>query len=438
MSLLDDISRAAIGGGVVNLPDREGKRLLASFRGVDFWVPSEDDVIGRQQVVHEFPAGGDDQRLAFAEDIGRVTGKFTIEAFVIGPDSQAARRELEDAINERGPGKLVHPHRGELNVAVNGEVRVRHATAEGGMVRFTIPFIATGDQPSPVVEFNFGDDIEIKSDLVNALVVGGASLMDTSGPSFLGANVLASMNAAVSKIQAVNARISAQLGVVDAMAASVNSFSNAVVTLILTPSTLALSLQNLVNSAFNAITAISTAIEYYNRGDETLNRARIGLAASQLTDLGYFGTAFPAVTGTAASAIKDARNQAITTDLVESAALSEGVRALARLPFESSDQADELHGIIDAIFDRVLERGTVPDDVDAAIRDLRVSFYALMARTTSRISAVAVHTPQVTQPLLVIAHHVHSDARRESEIAIRNAVEYPGFAPGLRPLEVLA
>jgi prophage DNA circulation protein len=439
MGILDQLKTIGGDGRPVVLPDRDADRLPASFRGVDVWVSAYEAILGRRQAVHEFPTSEDDpDREPYAEDLGPVTGRFTVDLFLIGADIGADRVYLEEALNTPGVGKLVLPIRGEAKVKVDGQVRMRWETGQLKKLTYSVPFVVSGEQPQPILEFGLDTDVGAAADVVNALVVGGAdSLLDTSGPSFLGDSIVADMQAAVAVLQKVNGTIAGQLNVIDAAAGAITSFAGELSTLIATPALLAASLQGLVNSVLNGVQAVRSSIERYDRGDAVTNRARAALALSQTKALGFSGEEMTPRTGTTGTALTEANNQNATKDIVEAAAVSEGARAIARLPFESAQQAEQAYQAMEEVFDRVLDRGTVPDDVDGAIRDLRVAFRRYIERRSTQLSIVTTYTPQWTMPLLLVAHDVHGDATRDEEIALRNNVEHPGFAPGQRALEVL-
>lgn len=92
----------------------------ASFRGVPFKVEEESAGTGRRVETHEYP----NRDKPYTEDLGKITFRPSITAYVVGDDCFDQRDRLIDALNKPGPGTLVHPTYGELKVCVDGEVRV--------------------------------------------------------------------------------------------------------------------------------------------------------------------------------------------------------------------------------------------------------------------------------------------------------------------------
>ncbi|MFR0436745.1 baseplate J/gp47 family protein, partial [Escherichia coli] len=117
----------------------------ASFRGVPFKVEEESAGTGRRVETHEYP----NRDKPYTEDLGKVTFRPSITAYVVGDDCFDQRDRLIDALNKPGPGTLVHPTYGELKVCVDGEVRVSTSKSEGRIVRFDLKFVEAGDLSYP-------------------------------------------------------------------------------------------------------------------------------------------------------------------------------------------------------------------------------------------------------------------------------------------------
>ena len=129
--------------------------VQASFRGVEFQVDeTEAPIAGRRLAVHEYP-GRDEP---FVEDLGRRTKRWTIEAFVIGDDYADARDRLIEACDTMGPGELVHPYLGALQVACES-CELTERTREGRMARFALAFVEAGENQYPSAAANTSDTV---------------------------------------------------------------------------------------------------------------------------------------------------------------------------------------------------------------------------------------------------------------------------------------
>ena len=118
---------------------RDQIRRPASFRGVPFSVTDAEARIGRRMVLHEYPQRDD----PYPEDLGRRARVFVVEAQVVGEDYLTRRDALMRAIEQDGPGELIHPRHGVLKVVVLDHVSVKESHREGGIARFSIGKVAS-------------------------------------------------------------------------------------------------------------------------------------------------------------------------------------------------------------------------------------------------------------------------------------------------------
>jgi len=107
----------------------------ASFRNVPFFVENSETTSGRRVVIHEFPK----QDNPFPEDMGKQAEKFTLSGYVLGDDYFAQRDALQEALEKKGPGKLVHPYRGTMDV-VCLTYRISETVSDGRMAHVTMEF----------------------------------------------------------------------------------------------------------------------------------------------------------------------------------------------------------------------------------------------------------------------------------------------------------
>ena len=134
--------------------------LSASFRGAEFRVESHTaEAAGRRVEVHEYP--GRDR--PYPEDLGRRTSQYEVEAYVLGADYDRARDALVAACAVPGPGELVHPYLGVLEVACTG-CTVIERSAEGGMARITLEFVVAGEARYPAATTDTASEITAAAD----------------------------------------------------------------------------------------------------------------------------------------------------------------------------------------------------------------------------------------------------------------------------------
>lgn len=120
----------------------------ATFRGVRFGVLGSEARFGRRLALHEYP----NRDLAFAEDMGRSTRRFSLVGFLVtdsavygGGDVIEQREKLVAAVEKAGPGLLIHPTYGLLNVSIpDGGLAIVEKWDEGRYFEFHLTFIETG------------------------------------------------------------------------------------------------------------------------------------------------------------------------------------------------------------------------------------------------------------------------------------------------------
>lgn len=88
----------------------------ASFRGVSFYVVSNEGENGRDIAVHNYPL----RDSTWVEDLGRSQRRYAIRGFLLGQNYIAQKQLLQLAVEQAGPGLLSHPFLGLLQVSVTG------------------------------------------------------------------------------------------------------------------------------------------------------------------------------------------------------------------------------------------------------------------------------------------------------------------------------
>lgn len=110
----------------------------ASFRGVPFIARETTVGGGRSVVVHEYPQRDE----PYTEDNGRLTRRWTLQAFLVGDDLQRRRRALIAACEADGIGVLKHPTDGALKVRC--ETFESTQGIEKNYVEFALTFVEAG------------------------------------------------------------------------------------------------------------------------------------------------------------------------------------------------------------------------------------------------------------------------------------------------------
>lgn len=386
----------------------------ASFREASFLVDSSESGHGRRGVKHEYPG----RDTPYAEDLGRRAREYTIEAFVLGDGYMAARDALLAAIEKTGPGTLVHPTLGSLQVVVLDPARLRETTAEGGMARFSITFTEAGENEQPASAADSAQAVETAADAaLGAAQDDFSDGFDVAGaPAFVADGAIANLDKAVSDLRKINGRISSALSPISNFSAQLDRLGGQLTALIQTPATLAAELAG----AVTAIKGVATDVQ-------------AGFASCRA--LFSFGSDIPAVTATTPSRSRQATNQAAIQTFMRRAAVIEGVRISSRASYSSAVDASAVRDeLLDAL-DGMAESAS--DVTYTALADLRTAMTRDLAQRVAQAPGTRQITLNRTLPAAVVAYRLYGDAERASEIVARNRIRHPGFVSGGVPLEAL-
>lgn len=401
----------------------------ASFRGVPFFVETSGTQGGRAGPVHEF-IGTDN---VFPEDTGPLPKRFSLNGHLIGDDIDDLVVALEEALDAAGPGELIHPYRGSVEAKVDGPYSIDQSTTESGMARLSISFVRTGEPLAPTLDLDTGFDLNTKIDYTLSLVT--LDSLDVTGPDFLATAayaVLVGSTRMTGKLQRANAKVGSAVGIVTDLSSAIDNFSDNLEQLLRSPANLAIAIRGLMNTLF---AAISSADESLSRGDKTRDVARTALALSEMTSLS--GNDVPPVDTTTTTRQREQDNQDALLDASEISGLCEGFRSLGEIPLDNTDQADSMVADALEVLDTIVDRGSLDDGMDQALRDMRASFIIHIRAQTVELTGLGEYTPAVDMPALAIAWELYGDAGRDQEIVERNhLIEDPGSVHGGVALQV--
>jgi prophage DNA circulation protein len=141
----------------------------ASFRGVPFGVLDASDSRGRNIVIHEFPL----RDKIFVEDLGRAKRTINLTAFILNPDYESKRDALIEALEEPGPGTLVHPWLGSFSVNLINAAELSHSATDIGICSFKLQF-AEVDPPEAPGPGLFWPDLTALWSVAARLVIGAS------------------------------------------------------------------------------------------------------------------------------------------------------------------------------------------------------------------------------------------------------------------------
>jgi prophage DNA circulation protein len=103
--------------------------------------------------------------------MGRAQRTINITAFVVGDDYEYQRDALIEALEEPGPGTLIHPWLGEFYVNLIASAEVTHNATAGRYVQFKLQFVEAREPESPGYSI-FWLDLALLAGLAARVAVG--------------------------------------------------------------------------------------------------------------------------------------------------------------------------------------------------------------------------------------------------------------------------
>ena len=119
--------------------------VWGNLSGVPFHTTESDTGVGRRNEVHEYPL----RDLPYADDLGRRAREFQVNGYVVGENYLQERDALIEALEAYGPGELIHPKYGMLNVVVVGRVSIRESHSEEASLGSPLPLPRPARIPFP-------------------------------------------------------------------------------------------------------------------------------------------------------------------------------------------------------------------------------------------------------------------------------------------------
>lgn len=388
----------------------------ASFRNVPFKVAGHELSGGRRIAKHEFAM----RDTPYAEDMGRKSKDFSVDAYIVGDDYMTGRDALMRACDAFGPGELIHPYYGTISVNCDG-FTLRETSSEGRICRFTLKFVESGQSETPASEVDGIAEAaacyatakkESIADFIKSFKIGGLpdfALTDATkmikGASDTLANIAASINTVASGKEGFLQPITA--------------FSASISGLLATPGILA----NSLHSLFGTVTSLF---------DDPL------IAAKKLQSMfGFGGDAVPFAQSTS-TRIQQADNRSAIFALVNQAAVMESARIAPTATFSTVNDAQALRDAITLQIDTLMDDPLMGDATYTALQAVRANIVNNLPPASVSLPNIVDYVPLITLPALVIAHDIYGDASRDLEIVARNNIAHPGFVPGGVALQVIA
>ncbi len=385
-----------------------------SFRGVPFLLDAADGQIGRRTVVHEYPL----RDLPYPEDMGRQARAFDLDCYVLGEDYFPARDRLIRALEAPGPGTLVHPYRGVMEVSVLPGSSVSERAREGGRASFRVAFIEAGQNAFPSARADTQAQVE------SAATAAQGSAQDEFAGRFSRSGLplpfqgssTAAFLAGLKHLERTVLDGGPRLVRVPDFRRELARMQGQSTALLADPARLAQALGELVGQASDL---------FAGQPDKLLGVQR---------RVAEFGPGLAALPRSTPRRGREGDNQQQLVSLVTRLALAEAARASARVIYASTLAAsNQRDGLAQRLTDSAV--GATVSNHAALLRLRRAVIDDINTRAV--LLPLAIRSLIVTQPALLAAHDALGDATQADALVARNAIRHPGAVTGELPLEVL-
>jgi len=388
----------------------------ASFRGANFKVQAADDGRGRATVIHEFPLR--DQ--VYVEDLGLAQRTIEITAFVIGQSFETERDTLIKALEQPGPGTLIHPWLGSFRVSLAEPARVTHNAEQAGLVMFQLKFVEDGEPAAPSPSLDFPGLSQAAA--LAARLLAGRSL--DLGFQWTGVTA-----------EALEAGQLWAGGLFDLLAPVYPAAE-------FTPPTIDGDAAVFRRQIDRAGSFSGLVDNFWSKTDFRYNAPAAKTAAWGLMAIAAETPALEIPDHYGSIRRRAAANEKACLDYQREMCGLEALRALAWLTPNSAEEARRLREAAMALGDRLLNLAT-SDEVYQAVGRLHTTAQRALAESASRAPKVGINTETEITPALTIAWRraLVDSAGSDPESALaditrRNNIRHPGFVPA-EPIEVL-
>lgn len=432
------------------MPARDWLTTLwpASYNGFPFFFENDKEAGGRAIVVHEFPRRDD----PFNEDLGALARLYEGSAYLASDSADSDAVAFTELLCSVGPGILVVPTRGPVNVRCT-HVERESARDKLGYIAFSVKFVREGAAVPLVTLALAGQQVFANVDSL-AVVLANAfpnRLTVDDQPQYVVAAAVSEAEAAVAALDlartsnTVDPVISATIR--DANAALVNAAPQ-----LITPSPASVPPPPLSGEggegAASSLLASVPAIEGSFTDPRSVFAASL-IATARALALGMGAEAAVgamlavaqgfAPIGSAPSYLSPgaesaAENTQAVADLMRLAALGAWAEALQRRPYTSRPQGvtarAEAAERFEFEMERASEQGAAGVDLFVALSNLRGAVVAYLTRLINDLAPVIAVSANDTMPGLWWAWRLYADPSREVDLVLRNDVVDPLFMPG--------
>lgn len=400
----------------------------ASFRGVPFEVEASGITVGRRTVVHEYPQ----RDRPYVEDMGRATRNITLQCFVVGSDYLEQAQALMHELEEPGPGTLIHPWLGEMEVTITSVSELQFDQGLG-VASVTITATEAGDLEFPAVTADEDTEALEAADAVEKSAV--EKFCEDFDLSTINEWVDSALEGSL--LDALNFVSAGDLGKLFDYAEGVANLADKAMALLSTdPKIFATRLAGALGlsrwaTTVSAWRGVAKSLKNLCRHDKLKARTKAYAErkGEPMSDVTRQVMKSQAAIETLVRQLLIAQMVGVSTLVATSKDVSspdgeEDTRTTTRSYDEIVELRDELCQVLD---DELLMEEN--DEMYQVLDEARTAIFDVLTHKADALQHVVIVKPDDVFPAVVLAYDYHDDAGRDLEIVRRNSVEHEGFCP---------
>lgn len=395
--------------------------MQASFRGKKFYVESVKSSGGRRLVTHLFP-GKDDE---YHEDNGRQNKRFSVSAYITskledkprkkGVTYINARGDLIDALEQEGPGILIHPYWGEYEVRVV-DWNCNENINQGRTARIDITFVWETTVAFMVMGDSALDNLNAKKQsFLDAAIDFFEDVYDVAtSPQ---AYVQDAIDVGTKAIDVIEAAKNVS-GVISEYNLMIDTLKGQLSAAVLTAQAIGLDMLEIVDFGTDVTDVNLVTYTYDDQAKEQYSELS---AVTSFQDLSV--SSYPSLASEDAYPARELQKH------ISRCAMASKAGLIGTMTLSNVREADEVRKDLDALIRTVEEDETISSDFYEAAQDLRVAVEKMIAERKLELSELKTITLSEFEPAIVLAHELYQDIDRTEQIADLNDVLHPGFMP---------
>lgn len=426
----------------------------ASWRGVPFGVLGGTGKFGRRIAEHKYAF----RDTPYAEDVGRAARGFTLTGFLLendlvygGGDVIQQRARMIAAAEAAGPGELVHPTMGKLQLSLP-ELSIAEKAEDGLYFELTFTFVEAGQRLYPVNAASTPANTVAAATATNTAAAAAYSLRATTDFASGAAVINQALATTASFVSLATTLVGDATGIINTVASLAGPYgryfggrllgafvddvigdTTDTVTSLIADGVAATAA---VISAGAALTASIGTPATTATCAQSLASALLAATADpadgvRLTnELAQFVTATPVVgldpIGLAMADIADASG-----DLFRRAAVAALAQASSTYQPASSNDAVTLMNTVTTALDNEINiaANQGEDATYAALRSLRIAVVQDLTTRGAPLAAMTTFTVNASLPAIVLALRFYRDAGRDAELVTQANPVHPLFMP---------